>query len=812
MQLYLVGEAVPQQVNDAWASELNLYNMYGPTEGTCGATIKLLRPGRPVSIGKPNSTTRIYVLDRYQRLLPPGIPGELYIAGVQVARGYVGRPELTAERFLSDVINDHFGESMYRTGDLGYWNSAGEMHLIGRNDRLVKLRGFRLDLDDLEVLVCKALPEALTVAIVRKGDNVAALLQPSSIDIALARLKIAEFLPHFAIPKFVKAVDTIPLTSIGKIDYKGVLDLFSEADAFANRCLSLQTATEKTLEQAWRETLRLGNDIELTADASFLALGGDSLAQVRLASMISSLFNCKLPMKTILEASTLRALARSVEEAQESTRKSTADNPIVPSLGEDGVSPIEQDWWQQYALNKGATPFNVCLAYDFSPKKVDTERLELAWNAVLARYKILRSRYSITSTRRTVRLFSEQSPQTTRLGQLDLRAECNRQFCLETDALFRVLFSNTQMTICASHILCDLTAMRVLIADVAAIYQGAPLAVVQKTYDQVSCWNKPIPTTTTEFWYRYLLDRPLPRDTRAESLRASRITYSGSSRLFQLHTSIYKQLQGFVIQRGFTFHQVALAAVAVALHVNHPLSSSTAFEIPSPELDRFPSLDIVLGSPFLNRDPEDLDVVGLMLELLPIRIRFLSESHSECANQGIADSFLRTVQSASQSAFAHGIPSDKLLALLKISRTYPEHPLFDVMVTFHDERNATPLLPLPGIESRMVWADGAKFPLMCEFTAVDEEMLLLRMEYDEAAYSNKTVERLFCLVPAALDCFLENLTFGATLQRLTEKAKSMNSGEGKYAMMDGCLEREIAFGTRLMDVARRGRDGQPKTL
>jgi amino acid adenylation domain-containing protein len=222
--IYLVGEQVPQWIVDQWAPGRKLYNMYGPTEGTGGATITRLVPQRPVTIGRPNPTSRVYVLSQRGRLMPPGAIGEIYIAGVQVAVGYANLPQETAARFLPDTVCPGLVENMYRTGDRGYWNDAGELVCLGRNDRQVKLRGFRLDLDDLEVRILKALPDIQAVALTTsmRGDTLVAMVQPASLQPDTIITVISQKLPKHAVPSALVCVDVFPMTRAGKIDVKAM--------------------------------------------------------------------------------------------------------------------------------------------------------------------------------------------------------------------------------------------------------------------------------------------------------------------------------------------------------------------------------------------------------------------------------------------------------------------------------------------------------------------------------------------------------------------------------------------------------------
>lgn len=274
--LYLVGEPCPQYVNDMWSSVKNLYNMYGPTEGTGGATIQHMQPGKTVNIGPPKPSSRVYILDRDGRLSPPGVVGEIYLAGVQVARGYIGRPEETAKRFLNDPFIK--GARMYRTGDRGVWNAAGEVECLGRNDRQIKLRGFRLDLNDLEVRVVEGVRGATLAAICQKQDYLIAMIQPASLDMNEVRSQLTQCLPAHAVPRDVALVDSFPKTNIGKLDYKAMIDLVKPVVAAAQATgKPLVTETEKTIAEVWRSSLGLADEITIYADSSFKTLGGNSI-------------------------------------------------------------------------------------------------------------------------------------------------------------------------------------------------------------------------------------------------------------------------------------------------------------------------------------------------------------------------------------------------------------------------------------------------------------------------------------------------------------------------------------------------------
>ena len=335
-----MGEAIPQPVNDVWAAHKQLYNMYGPTEGTGGVTIQRLLPGKPVTIGAPNPSSRVYILDRNQCLVPPGAVGEIYLAGVQVAKGYIGRPDETKNCFFADHIIGKNGERMYKTGDRGYWNSEGEIICMGRDDRQVKLRGFRLDLNDVEIRIAQAVPSLTAVAIARKEDYLVAMIQPSTLDVADVRSKIAKLLQSHAMPRMIAAVDKFPMTPIGKVDYKEVSNGVDIVTKLASK--QANSSSEKMLIAAWREALKLGAEVVIDGDSNFEDLGGHSLDLLHLASRLTKLFACQVTFSMVATSFTLRDLARAIDGLK-GQENSAATAYREPGLGENAVSPVERE-------------------------------------------------------------------------------------------------------------------------------------------------------------------------------------------------------------------------------------------------------------------------------------------------------------------------------------------------------------------------------------------------------------------------------------------------------------------------------------
>lgn len=755
--VYCVGEQLPQYVNDTWSkdSSRQLYNMYGPTEGTCGATIQRLLPGRRVTIGKPNPSTRVYVLDRNQRLLPPGVVGEIYCAGVQVARGYISRPELTAERFLPDKI--HRGkELMYRTGDRGFFNSNGELECLGRSDREIKLRGYRIDLDDLEVRMAGAVEGATAVAICQSGDYLVCVLQPETLNTASVRTKAISVLPAHAVPRCIVAVDRFPITTAGKIDYKEIARMSSQKFAAIKKPKQApMSPSQLALERVWRETLELNADVNINADSNFIALGGHSVLQLQLSSKLAKIHHIDNVLPLIIHSATLGELAAAIDGRKSESHGSVTRHRLPP-LGNNKVSPIEKDWFLKYNVRlKGTTSFNVSYACAINADRVDKERLVGAWNVVLRRHRIFRSRFVACpeakgSIRRSV---NRNAPRVTRIVNgrgFSLWREVNRPFRLDRDEnLIRVLISKTEMLVVVSHILADLTTLQTMLNELTLVYNGEALVPVKRTYQQTVQWSQVITSEQEEWWKKNLegahRDYGIPHP-----LLLNRTSYAGKTRYAKLSPELSRRLIRYTEQNKTTLHQLALASVAMAMQLHR---SNT---------------DIVLGAPYLNREVEDLETVGLFLEPLPIRIKYREHSSAEYG----AGSFIAVVREASQHAVSHAIPWHHIIkatgADRDSTRQYPNHPLLDIMVTFHDHRVTaeSKCMRIEGLEPMITHTKGAKFLLLVEFSAVNDNLILLRMEFDNECIPRRDISMVERLIIEAMGAIMDGRGYSETKQML----------------------------------------------
>ncbi|MBI0315830.1 amino acid adenylation domain-containing protein, partial [Streptomyces javensis] len=316
-ELVIGGEQLLGEALAPWRAahpDVAVVNEYGPTEATVGCAVLRLEPGEEtpsgaVPIGRPTPNTRLYVLDAGLRPAPRGAVGELYIGGGQLARGYLGRPALTAARFVADPFGAPGGR-LYRTGDLARWNPDGQLEYLGRVDEQVKVRGYRVELGEIEAALARD-PEVGQATVLLRGDEgagkrLAAYLVPAAgggLDPAAVRERLAAAVPDYMVPAAFTVLEELPLNANGKVDRKAL----PAPDYNPREWSGPRTPQEEILCGLFREAL--GLDVVGIHD-SFFDLGGDSIMSMGLVNRIRSAFGVKLGMRTVLTAPTVAELAQ----------------------------------------------------------------------------------------------------------------------------------------------------------------------------------------------------------------------------------------------------------------------------------------------------------------------------------------------------------------------------------------------------------------------------------------------------------------------------------------------------------------------
>ncbi len=343
------GEALsPQLARELAPKVASLWNMYGPTEATVWATVYEVKAAdllitsqrSAISVGRPIANTQTYILDSFLQPVPIGVRGELYIGGVQLAKGYLNRPDLTTEKFISHPFSDQPHARLYRTGDLARYLPTGDIEYISRIDNQVKIRGYRIELGEIEVVLATHPAVRQNAVVVREdlpGDKrlVAYLVSDEQDNVAVKDLRdfLSQTLPSYMIPSAFVMLAALPLTPNGKIDRRSlpvpVIDRSQSSIAF----IEPRNQLEESIAQIWQQVLGIE---QISIHDNFFELGGNSLIAVQLLTKLGNIFGQNLPLATFLNAQTIEQLAAVLQEQEKPVAFSWS--PLVP-IQTDGQKP-----------------------------------------------------------------------------------------------------------------------------------------------------------------------------------------------------------------------------------------------------------------------------------------------------------------------------------------------------------------------------------------------------------------------------------------------------------------------------------------
>ncbi|RSM65099.1 non-ribosomal peptide synthetase [Kibdelosporangium aridum] len=686
------GDETGPELVAAWAVGRRMFNAYGPTEATVAATASTpLRAGEPVTIGGPVRGTRLLVLDRRLNPVPHGVPGELYLAGPGLARGYHGRPGLTAERFVANPHGEP-GERMYRTGDLVTVAPNRTLRFLGRADDQVKIRGYRIEPREIDAIMLTH-PDVTFARTVVHQDRLASYVtttQPVTQADLLAVARAA--LPGYMVPASVTVLDRIPLTPSGKVDR----DALPTPELRAARVPL--SDRERRLAEVFSEVL--GHE-HVGADDSFFDLGGNSLLATRLATAIGAAFGVELEVRAIFEEPTVAGLVDRITAAPPSRHMVTTPQARPARIP---LSFAQQRIWFLNQRDARSGAYNVAFTLRLRGE-VDVPALRAAIADVVERHETLRTVFpdSDDGPSQVVLHTAPAVPLTVESDVEErLRSLARSAFDLTVDPplraeLFRTGDRDYCLAVVIHHIAVDGWSLAPLANDLVVAYQArragttpgwAPLAVQYADYalsqreshdDELAYWTRQLKGLPDELPLPY--DRPRPATP----------TFHGAIHRFEVCDGV----RDLARRHGVTLFMVLHSALAVLLR---QVSGAR---------------DIAIGTPVAGRGDGALDnVVGMFVNSLVLRADV--DPHATFAD------FLRANADTTLAAMAHSdIPFERVVDALKPVRTASRHPLFQVALVVED--HALPRLELPGVEMRVdeLGTELAKFDLELRVTGAD---------------------------------------------------------------------------------------------
>ncbi|WP_405915769.1 amino acid adenylation domain-containing protein [Streptomyces sp. NBC_00728] len=755
------GDVVPPEAVrriQEYCPDTTVVNGYGPTETTTfAATHRIRRPfDHPgtVPIGEALDNHRLYVLDPALRLVPPGTPGELYIAGAGLAQGYLNRPSLTAERFVADPFPGTAGGRMYRTGDLVRWSHEGSLEYLGRADQQVKLRGFRIEPGEIESALTAHAAVAQATVIVREdrpGDKrlVAYLVAAQDVrpDVEEVQREISSTLPEYMVPSAFVVLDALPLTTNGKIDRRALPAPRQSTDS-AGR--AARTPAEEVLCGLFAAVLGLPS---ATVDDHFFHRGGHSLLATRLISRIRAVWDADITIRDLFQYPTVALLAERLTAASGDTRRpalTPQDRPErVP------LSSAQQRLWFLDQLEGPSATYNIPMALRLTGS-LDAEALRQALGDLVARHESLRTLYPVHENKPYQHILPGGPVELPCVAAAEedlaglLGAEASRTFNLAGELPFRARLFKLGgqahvLSLVIHHIASDGWSNAPLFRDLAAAYEARtggqapewePLPV---QYADYALWQQKVmeeeEERQLEHWRRALAELPEEATLPADRARPASPSNRGTTHTVHGDAGLHQKLTALAQDTGATVFMVAQAAVATLL------SRSGAGQ------------DIPLGSPVAGRTDQQLDdLVGFFVNTLVLRTDL-------SGNPGFREVLTR-VRESDLAAWAHqDLPFDRLVEILNPERTTARHPLFQVMLTVGDTSTDAPRLGDLEGEFAFPSASVAKFDLtfaFAEHRGADGEPggLDITVEYATDLYDARTIEaaadRLVRLLQAAV--------------------------------------------------------------
>jgi amino acid adenylation domain-containing protein len=667
-------------------------NHYGPSE-THVVTEHVLAgdpstwPALP-PIGKPIANVRVYLLDPRGEPVPIGVRGELFLGGVQVARGYLGRPDLTAERFLRDPFSDDPSARVYRTGDVARRLLDGTIEFLGRADFQVKIRGFRVELGEIEILLGQH-PAVRDVVVVAREDapgdkRLVAYLVPSSAPPSAADLRafLKDRLPEYMVPSAFVVLDALPLTGSGKID-RLALPAPGESALADQARVAPRGPVEEGLASIFAEVLKLSVE-QVGAHDGFFDLGGHSLLATQVVARARAAFAVEIPLRALFEAATPAELARWIEGALRAGEGTEV--PRLTARAPAATRPLsfaEERLWFLDQLEPDSASYAVPVALRLVGA-LDRGAPAAAIAAVVSRHEILRTAYPVAAGRPVAVVHDapaadlpltslSASPDVDRVPALRalVAAETSRPFDLAAGPVFRArLFELAEgdhvLLLTMHHIVSDGWSLGVLHRELGALYEAfaqgrpSPLPALALQYGDYAAWQRAwlqgeALARQLAYWTSRLEGAPAALDLPTDRPRPPVQTTRGDRRVVRLSPALLRDLKDLGRREGATLFMVLLAALDVLLH-RHAGQD-----------------DIVIGTPIANRtQAESESLLGVFINTLALRTELTSElTFSE---------LLARVKETCLGAYAHqDLPFERLVQEVAPERDLSRSPLFQVL-------------------------------------------------------------------------------------------------------------------------------------
>jgi len=761
-EIALGGEAVGPALWNALAhrDDVHAVNLYGPTETTVDSLTAVIRPGEP-HIGASVRNSRHYILDASLSPVPDRAVGELYVAGANVAQGYVGQPGRSAERFVADPFADD-GSRMYRTGDVVRRRRDGSLRFVGRIDDQVKIRGYRVELDEVEAAMRQQTGVARAAAIVT-GEGASARIVgyvtgDGALDGASVKDAMRSSVPDYMVPSTIMVLDDLPMTPNGKLDRRALPTPERSSTAASQQP---RTATERVVAEAFAEALDLDS---VGIDEDFFAAGGHSLLATRLASRLSERLERVVTVRDVFERPTVAGLAARAGDADSGQRPARLSRTVRPEPLP--VSLAQRRLWFLNRLEPDSAAYNIPIVLHLDGP-LDATALRTAFVDVAMRHEPLRTIVPLSGEEPVQRVLDGPAAQPSfitvdapehRVDDI-VRDEVLRPFDVTAETplravLLRLAPERHVLVATMHHIASDGWSLAPFARDLSTAYSA-------RAAGEQPPWQ-PLPVDYADFtlWQReHLGDAADERSELSQQLAFWRRELDGAPDEITLPRDRDRGASGGEGQQGMG--EVALEldaerhAAVRALASDHRTSVFIVLHAALAVMleQQGAGEDIVIGTPVAGRsDPQLDDLVGFFVNTVVLR--------TSLAGDPTLGELLERVRSGNTEAYAHqDVPFDAVVDALRPPRVADRHPLFQVLFTLQGTEPATldlgdVAVTMPGL----VTSAGVKTDLLVDVTtpAGEDGALVATIGYDRALFDEGTAERMRDALHRVITAFLDD--------------------------------------------------------
>lgn len=769
--LLVTGETVKKNLLDRWFAKfpnIKVVNAYGPTEAADDVTLHIMSESpktTSIPIGKSLANLNIYIVNNDFQLCPVGVKGEILVSGVGVGRGYINDIEKTEKAFTTDPFIEEKDIRLYKTGDIGKYLPDGTIEFFGRKDYQVKVRGYRIELEEIELhlTAIENIKEAI-VLVFKKENQLEQLYgfittNQKTINTEIIRQQLSESLPDYMLPTQILLLDKFPLTRNGKVDRKKLAQI--DVNTHEKKEIVEEVATTKTEEaliDIWKELL---DKEEIKTHNNFFDLGGHSLKVISMISQVKKKMNAEISIKDVFIRPNIKSLAELISEAN----KVYFDPiPIADKTPYYAVSNAQRRLWILDRFVEEVSGYNAYNAYKIKGK-INIEAFGEAVTSIINRHEVLRTTFSekkgepvqiIHNNVKKSQVFEvidySNSNKTFTDVINELTVIANKPFNLEKHFLFiskiYILDKNTCLFFCSMHhIICDGWSNNILVKEILKNYNAfenneiTSLPKLNIQYKDYALWQlKQLSSGAydkhKEYWHTTLGGNIPVLNFPSYVVRPAVQEFSGSAIEYVFNKNILEKLKGIAKKEDASLFMMLVSLVKVLLY---KYTDQT---------------DIVLGTATAGRTHPDLEnQLGYYINTIALR--------NEIDPEKSFNQFLKQVKENTIEAFEHqDYPFDILVNELDFEREISRNPIFDVMIllqSFEEDEDSLLINGFKDAEIEQITIENKGTPFDMDFDFIEKkDELHLTLTYNNVVYSQNQMQSLLKHFELVVEKIIEN--------------------------------------------------------